>query len=150
MERPSTQLIRVATGEHWRAYHRIRRQVLFEARGRYGIYDENHPDENREGHHPLLLVASDEPIGTARLDDRLNGLGIVRLVAIASERQRQGFGRALMTKLEHYAMQRGIDRVEANVAADAVGFYRRLGWSIRSDERDNPVMVKSLSPRMPE
>ena len=30
--------------EEWRTYHAIRRLVLFESRGLFGVYDENHPD----------------------------------------------------------------------------------------------------------
>ena len=42
----------VEAGE-WRAYHDIRRRVLFEARGE--PYDENHPDEHASGNYPKLL-----------------------------------------------------------------------------------------------
>ena len=36
----------VNTPEEWEAYHLIRRQELFEARGRIGIYDANRPEEH--------------------------------------------------------------------------------------------------------
>jgi GNAT superfamily N-acetyltransferase len=145
MKVPPTQLVRVATSRHWRAYHQIRREVLFDARGRRGAYDENHPDERLPGHHPLLLLADGQPVGTVRLDDRSNGSGVVRLVAIVSNRQRQGLGSVLMSGLERYAMEHGITRLEASVAPDAVGFYMRLGWSMHDNTRSNPMMVKSLS-----
>jgi hypothetical protein len=29
----------------WRVYHAIRRKALFENRGRFGVYNENHSDE---------------------------------------------------------------------------------------------------------
>jgi RimJ/RimL family protein N-acetyltransferase len=50
------ELREVQTGADWTAYHRIRRTVLFEARERFGIYDENNPDDRTEGNLPLLLA----------------------------------------------------------------------------------------------
>jgi hypothetical protein len=32
-----------STPDEWNAYHSIRKKVLFENRGRFGIYEENHP-----------------------------------------------------------------------------------------------------------
>jgi hypothetical protein len=48
-------LIQVSTLEEWDAYHRIRREELFEAGGRSGLYDATHPDEHKVGNTPLLL-----------------------------------------------------------------------------------------------
>jgi hypothetical protein len=44
----------VKTEDDWTAYHRIRREELFEARGWYGVYDSNYPDERLPNHFPLL------------------------------------------------------------------------------------------------
>ena len=60
-------LARVTTETEWRAYHRIRRTVLWDARGRLG-YDEDHPDDRRASNHSLLLTLDREAIGTIRLD----------------------------------------------------------------------------------
>ena len=38
-------LVDVQDPADWVAYHAIRRQELFEARGRHGLYDENYPGE---------------------------------------------------------------------------------------------------------
>lgn len=140
----TTKLVRVATPGQWAAYHGIRRTVLFEARGRIAAYDEDHPDEQDENHHPLLFLAQGEAVGTARLDDHLDGSASVRLVAVTSERQRQGLGRALMSDVEAYARQLGIERLRAHVAQDAVGFYAKLGWSMHNEKLPNPLMMKCL------
>ena len=52
----------------WRAYHDIRRRVLFEARGQFGVYDERRPDEKAPGHHPKLLLYRGDPVGVIRID----------------------------------------------------------------------------------
>jgi hypothetical protein len=62
------RLVDVENEADWRAYHAIRRNVLWEARGRWN-YDERHEDEYRSNHHPLLLKLDERNIGTARLDD---------------------------------------------------------------------------------
>ncbi|WP_051336459.1 GNAT family N-acetyltransferase [Rhizobium sullae] len=49
------EVVRVSADAHWQAYHAIRRRVLFEDRGLSG-YDENHSDDHRDGHFPLLLL----------------------------------------------------------------------------------------------
>jgi hypothetical protein len=47
-------LVDVVDQDDWKAYHHIRRTVLFDARGVSG-YDANHPDEHSPTNHPLLL-----------------------------------------------------------------------------------------------
>jgi hypothetical protein len=39
----------------WETYHRIRREELFDAKGRGGIYDANRAEEKLSNHFPLLL-----------------------------------------------------------------------------------------------
>lgn len=66
-------LIEVTEPADWHAYHAIRRQELFEARGRHGIYDENYPGERAANMHPYLLKLDGQPLGTTRLDVREDG-----------------------------------------------------------------------------
>jgi hypothetical protein len=63
--------------------------VLFEARGHFGVYDENHPDETVPTNHPKLLLYGLEPVGTVRID--IDGaVAALRRVAIRANLQRQG------------------------------------------------------------
>ena len=136
----------VTTPEHWDAYHRIRRSVLYDGRGRTGVYDETHPDDRAPGHHPLLLLMGSRPIGVARLDVRGES-GTVRTVAISPDLQRAGYGRALMAGVERHAAVLGLSRLEVNAAADAVGFYEALGWTLVDSRREHPLLQKALAPR---
>src|SRR5262245_60871035 len=107
--------------EEWRVYHTIRRKVLFENRGRFGVYDENHPDEFEKNNHPLLLFDRDTPIGVIRIDI----IGLVawfRRVAVREELQRAGYGRILLNLAEAFAQAEGCGEARSNVAADAVVF----------------------------
>jgi GNAT superfamily N-acetyltransferase len=141
---PQTEIVLVSTDQEWMSYHAIRRQVLFEARGRGEAYNENHPDDRHEGNYPLLLLVDGRPVGTARLDVHPEALGIVRLVAILPDYHRQGFGSALMAGLEKHAMLKGITRLQVSSAPDAVGFYQRLGWSIVDAAQESPFLAKKL------
>lgn len=68
-------------------------------------------------------------IGVVRLDQRRpGGRGVVRLVAIRREVQRQGHGRIMATLVEARARMLGIRELLLNAAPDAVGFHSRTGW----------------------
>lgn len=129
------------SAEDWQAYHEIRRKVLFENRGQLGVYDENHPDERREGNHPLLLLWKGEPIGVIRVD--FNGpQAIFRRVAIREDLQRAGHGRLLLALAESFAQAHGCNHILTSVARDAVAFYERCGFAC---VQDRPMVGTSVS-----
>lgn len=120
-------LVRIANDADWRAYHDIRRLVLWEERGLSG-YDANRPEERLPDHHPLLLRFNAQACGTTRLDDLRDGTGIVRLVAISANLRRSGHGRVLDASVAAYAGKLGIHTLFVNSAANAIGFYAATGW----------------------
>jgi GNAT superfamily N-acetyltransferase len=98
------RLIPPATPEQWSHYHAIRRRVLWEQRGHFGTYNDCHPDEHRAGHHPLLLLWHNKPIGVIRID--ITGeRAILRRMAIHEDYQRSGHGRHLMQLAEALAQE---------------------------------------------
>jgi GNAT superfamily N-acetyltransferase len=121
------ELVKVSTERDWHAYHALRRRVLWEARGRHD-YDATRSEEYAASNHPLLLKLDGRPIGTTRLDNLEDGRGVVRLVAITSDLQRQGHGRVLSRLVEDYARRLGISLLLVNAAPDAVGYYKKMGW----------------------
>ena len=132
--------------EEWIAFHAIRRKVLFENRGEVGVYRENHPDDFELGHHPLILVHKDATIGVIRVD--VTGqVAWFRRVAIRDDLQRRGHGRILVQLAEAFAREKGCNEVRSNVAADAVGFYERCGYTrhVATDGIDSVQMRKSFS-----
>ena len=64
-------------------YDTIRRELLWEARGRTGYNDRNH-DEYLPANHPLLLKLHGRVIGASRVDDLATARAPVRLVAIVA------------------------------------------------------------------
>ena len=121
------QFADVTSDEDWLARHAIRRDVLWTARGRQN-YDGRHADEYLRTNHPLLLKFEDRPVGTTRLDERGDGTGVVRLVAIREQSQQQGHGRQLGLMVEARARQLGLTTLYVNAVSNAAGFYRKTGW----------------------
>ena len=133
--------------EEWRALHDIRRKVLFENRGKFDTYIENHPDDFKASHYPLVLVYKDVVIGVVRVE--VNGsVAWLRRVAIREDSQRLGHGRVLLRLAETFAKSQGCDEVRSNAAVEAVGFYERCGYArdLSEPAPANSVRVrKSLS-----
>lgn len=137
------------TPQEWRAYHDIRRVVLFEARGRHGAYDPDHPDDRNPRNHPLLLCHDGEPVGTVRIDHRSAQAAIVRMVAIRQDVQGRGHGRRLICKAEQFILDLGCRTALVNAALAAQDFYRGLGygveaWDPADGQPDSVQMVKRL------
>lgn len=121
-------LVSPVEARDWASYHDIRRRELFEARGQFGVYDENHPDERAAGHFPKLLLRQDEPVGVVRIDI-VGTDAMLRRVAVRSDVQRRGHGRVLMALAERFARSRQCDHLVSRVAPDAVEFYRKCGFA---------------------
>jgi GNAT superfamily N-acetyltransferase len=134
-------LRKVETPGDWAAMHAIRRATLF-APGRHSdtiVYDEYHPDDRRPTNQCFVLVEDETPIGVVRLDTRGDSGGVVRLVAIAPHRQRQGLGTIMSRLVEEEAKARGMRSLFVNAYGLAVGFYRKTGW--REDAWDPAELV---------
>ncbi len=130
------------TESEWRAYHDIRRTVLWEARGLIGVYDENRPDEHMPNHFPKLLFLDDLPIGVLRIDV-LEETAWFRRVAIIEGFQKRGHGRVLLDEAEKFAREHGAQRIESSVDQDAIGFYKKMGF--KSHTNAETAMFKSLN-----
>src|SRR5262245_11736040 len=92
--------------EEWRAFHDIRRNVLFENRGKLETYNENHPDDSKPGNHPLILLNHGVVVGVVRLDI-CEKVAWLRRVAIREDLQRLGHGRVLVRLVEAFADAEG-------------------------------------------
>jgi GNAT superfamily N-acetyltransferase len=137
------QFVSPTTPGQWSAYHDIRRTVLWESRGQFGVYDENHPDETAAGHHPKLLVYREEPVGVARIDVA-GPTAILRRVAVRGDLQRHGHGRALLSFAEQFARTHGCSDLTSHVAQDAVEFYRKCGYAVSKGTAGTPPTTGSV------
>ena len=141
-------LVEPQSDADWSAYHDIRRRILFERRGEYGVYDANRPDERAPGHHPQLLVRASDYLGVVRIDVA-GTTAYLRRVAIDEPYQRQGLGRTLLALAELFAHAHSVTRVESSVARDAVPFYLKCGYKlvgVEDADALHPQMYKELRP----
>ena len=53
---------------------------------------------------------------------------LFRLVAIAQQEQRKGYGRVLEQLFEEFARSKGVSKIFVNAHSSAVGYYERLGF----------------------
>jgi GNAT superfamily N-acetyltransferase len=121
------ELRRPANSDEWRAFHAIRRTVLFENRGKVDAYIENHPDDSKTGNYPLVLIYEGDVIGVIRIDIS-ESVAWLRRVAIREDLQRLGHGRILLSLAEAFAKAKACREVRSNAAVEAVGFYERCGY----------------------
>ena len=130
-----------ANDGEWRALHDIRRKVLFENRGKFGTYIENHPDDFKAGHFPLVLLYQAVVIGVVRVEI-VGTTAWLRRVAIREDLQRMGHGRVLLELAEAFAKSKSCDEVLSNAAVEAVGFYERCGYTPDLSESGPPDSVR--------
>jgi GNAT superfamily N-acetyltransferase len=145
-ENPAYHLRTPANDNEWRKYHSIRRKVLFENRGLFGVYDEDHPDEYAQGNHPLLLIHEGNPIGAIRVD--VHGeVGIFRRVAIREDMQHCGHGKVMLSLAEGFSRNIGCSIVKSYVDPEAIGFYERCGfdYDITTANEKHVPMYKKLA-----
>jgi GNAT superfamily N-acetyltransferase len=114
-----------ASPDDWDVYHRIRQDVLLEAK-KYAL---EHPDDHAQGHYALLLCLEDQPIGSIRVDISETGEAGLRLVAIDPSLQGRGCGRALLLLAEDFARSQGCTRAVLYATPEAVGFYTKAGYA---------------------
>lgn len=127
----------------WAAYHRIRRLVFFEARGRFGVYDENRPDERNEANQPILLLFQDHPVCALRLDRMSTGQPSWGLMAVEQTVQRRSHGRAAISLLIELAKSRDLGTLEVNSAPDAVPFYQAWFRDCRCQSARAPFAART-------
>lgn len=123
------ELIDVREPADWRDFHAIRRRELFEARGRFGIYNDQHPDDVADFARPYLLKVDGQSVGTMRLDLMSKERAAFRLVAVTADQQKRGHGRVMTEMVEDRARHFGVTELVVNAAAEAVGFYEKTGWT---------------------
>ena len=123
--------------EEWRAFHAIRRKVLFENRGKTETYLEDHPDDSKPGNHPLILLYRGDVIGVLRIDVS-ETVAMLRRVAIREDLQGAGHGRMLLRLAEQFAKDESCNEIRSNAAVEAVGFYERCGYA-RDLSVESPV-----------
>lgn len=89
-------------------------------------------EQVRAGYEYFLVRADRAPIGYAAIREEPAGQLFISKLYLLGERRGAGTGRAIMTFIEEWARERGLDRVwlTVNKGNPAVKAYERLGFRI--------------------
>ncbi len=120
------RIVQVLTEREWSAYHRIRKQEIFDG---IGIeYDPNHFTLTDKAHVHMVLYQGSDIVGVAHLE-RLAGEEVaLRPFAIDRAYQNRGLGSTFLANIERWLKQQGCSLLRLHSSPAAVRFYERHGY----------------------
>ena len=124
------KIISPSQDHEWKAYFQLRFEVLREPWNQ-PAGSEVLGDEDQAIH--AMAVEGDEALGVARMHASAPGQGQVRCVAVATDQQGKGVGKALMIYLEDMARQKAWNEILLEARENAVPFYKALGYEIQKE-----------------
>ena len=124
------ELIIPQTDTHWKAYFALRYSVLREPWNQ-PLGSEILADEQDAIH--IMAIEKDQVLGVARMHESASLQGQVRCVAVATDQQGKGIGKAIMGALERQAKAKGWNEIVLEARENAVPFYKSLGYQIEQE-----------------
>jgi predicted GNAT family N-acyltransferase len=109
-----------------------------EIRKRVFVEEQNVPmdrevDEYEDVATHILLI-DDEPIGTVRYRPTSEDMIKVERMAVLPEERGRKLGFKLMEFVHDHAREHGYTRAKLGAQVHAIDFYRKLGYTVSSDE----------------
>jgi predicted GNAT family N-acyltransferase len=131
------EVIRVETIEQMNQALWVRRSVFIEEQNvPESLEIDEHDEDPTLGTSAVHVLAclDRQPVATGRLllDEHGEHVHIGRVAVLASQRRR-GIGRTVMLALQDLARRRGASSVTLAAQLHAIGFYERLGYTVRGD-----------------
>ena len=90
--------------------------------------------ENEKNNLLIGAFEDDNMLGCCMLVEENPGVVKLRQMAVLNDLQGKGIGRALMQFAENLARDRGYKTLTMHARKNAIGFYEKMGYKIRSDE----------------
>ena len=94
-----------------------------------GVPVEMERDEHDERCDHAVAELDGAVVGTGRLLDGPDGVGLVGRMAVAEDVRGRGIGAALLARLEERARERGVPVLELHAQVRARAFYDRAGYT---------------------
>lgn len=113
--------------KEWDEYYELRYKVLRKPLGQPVGSERN--DGDLKGEH-FALYDNGYLRAIARLDEASPGIAQVRFVAVETELQGKGYGRAIMTAVEEKARATNHHKMILHARDYAVDFYLKLGYHV--------------------
>ena len=121
----------------WEAFHRIRKEVLFDPAGI--VYDINPSNMKDPNWYHMVLYKGVDIIGVASVQFLKNAHeAALRPFAILPEHQGKGLGQWFLTFIEKWVKLKGKSTLKMHASLKAERFYRRLGYSDMSFHEPTP------------
>jgi len=121
------RIIEPASPDQFGDYYELRWKVLREPWGQPRGSERDALDVSAT--HLMLLDEGGAPAGVGRLHFNSIREAQLRYMAIATGRQRRGYGSALLAALEARALQLGAARIVLDARETALRFYRKHGYT---------------------
>ena len=118
------------TEADWKAYYAMRYRVLREPWNQ-PLGSEILADEQEAIH--IMATENENVLGVARMHESAPKQGQVRCVAVATDQQGKGVGKAIMKALETQAQAKGWNEIVLEARENAVPFYKSLGYHIEQE-----------------
>lgn len=80
--------------------------------------------------HWLALEPGSRPVGTARMQES----GHIGRIAVRAEWRGRGIGARLVEEIVAAARRSGLSSVDLDSQVHAIGFYEKLGFTVRGEE----------------
>ncbi len=87
-------------------------------------------DDDEDSSYHVMALHKDTVIGVARLQFPHPSRAQLRYMAVDNQYEGNGIGRAIIEHMEEFARQQGSKSVFLHARDNAVGFYKKLGYSI--------------------
>lgn len=121
------RIVKTLTDREWEAYHRIRKQQIFDL---IKIeYDFNHPTLHDPNHTHLVMYKGSTIIGVAHLEFLTQQEVALRPFAIDTPYQNKGLGSILLQEIERWLIHQKYILVRLHANPAAFSFYERLGYT---------------------
>jgi GrpB-like predicted nucleotidyltransferase (UPF0157 family)/GNAT superfamily N-acetyltransferase len=121
------RIVQALSQREWEAYHRIRKQEIFDVMGIE--YDPNHFTMRDLAHVHLVLYHGSNIVGVAQLERLAGGEAALRPFAIDRRYQNRGLGSIFLANIERWLRQQGCRLLRLHASPLAVRFYERHGYS---------------------
>lgn len=121
------RIVKVLTDREWEAYHRIRKEQIFDLMK--VTYDPQHPVFQDKSQVHLVLYKGSEIVGVAQLQFLTETEVALRPFAIDGRYQNAGTGSRFLASIERWLVQQGCRLLRLHAYPKALNFYKRNGYA---------------------
>jgi N-acetylglutamate synthase-like GNAT family acetyltransferase len=116
------------TRDDFKAYYALRYSVLREPWGHPKGTEKD--DYEPISEHFMVVDENDQVVGVAKLYEKLEGVGHISHLAVASEHQHHGIGHMLLQAVEQRARKLGFKTIGTMARVTATAYFERAGFHI--------------------